>query len=230
MDTGDAMNTMVPMVFMMGTQESYDFFLELNKELKGMIANNEGVVQDEKYRLIWGGGLPSWFALNDFNYFHSKGAVFPVEITYRVAEPMYRLDIPDTEDPLERIAWRLFRFNTFWHEKARKRPGSVPEIERIINYIEDYKIDGIVMHLAFSCRTIHLGLTWQLNQIAKIYKPIPVLLLGADNQTKETAKKEIPSLILESDIVDISTYSEADTHSRIDAFIDTLAETKRQQI
>jgi len=34
MGTGDAMNTMVPMVFMLGTQEGYDFFVDLNKELK----------------------------------------------------------------------------------------------------------------------------------------------------------------------------------------------------
>ena len=30
-----------------------------------------------------GGGLPAWYALNDFNYFNSKGASFPVETTYR---------------------------------------------------------------------------------------------------------------------------------------------------
>ena len=230
MDTGDAMNTMVPIVFMMGTQKGYDFFVELNRELKEKIAAKEGVVKDEKYRLIWGGGLPSWFALGDFNYFHSKGAVFPVEITYRVTEPMYRLNIPDTNNPLERIAWRYFRFFTYWYEKAKKRPGSEPEIERIIQYIEDYKIDGIIMHLAFSCRTIHLALTWQLNQLAKIYKPIPTLVLGGDDKSKEVVKRELPSLILESDIVDMSTYSEVETRSRIDVFIETLAAVKQQRI
>ena len=33
MGTGDAMNTMVPMAFMMGTQEAYDFFAELFRKL-----------------------------------------------------------------------------------------------------------------------------------------------------------------------------------------------------
>ena len=229
MDTGDAMNTMVPIAFMIGTQEAYDFFLDLNKELKDKIARNEGVVEDEKYRLIWGGGLPSWFALGDFNYFHSKGAVFPVEITYRVFEKMERMKIPDTNDPLERIAWRYVRFRTYWYDKARKRPGSEPDVERIIQYIEDYKIDGIVMHLAFSCRTVHLGLIWQLNQLNKIYKPIPTLLLGVDDKSKETIHKEMPSLILESDIVDISSYSEIDTRMRIDAFIETLEASKSRR-
>lgn len=229
MGTGDAMNTMVPMVFMLGTQQGYDFFLELNRELKDKIARKEGVVKDEKYRLLWGGGLPSWFALTDFNYFNSKGAVFPVETTYRMIEPIYRLHIPETNDPIERLAWRWLGYWTYWYDKAKKRPGSEPDVERLIQYIEDYQIDGVVMHEAFSCRTFHLGLIWQLNQLNKIYKPIPVLVLRP-NGKKRQEKTELPSLILESDIVDISSYSEVDTRNQIDAFIETLESVKKQGV
>jgi len=228
MGTGDAMNTMVPMVFMLGTQEGYDFFAELNRELKEKIAKGEGVVPAEKYRLLWGGGLPSWFALTDFNYFNSKGAVFPVETTYRMIEPTYRLNIPDTDDPIERLAWRWLGYWTYWFDKAKQRPGSEPDVERLIQYIEDYQIDGVVMHEAFSCRTWHLGLIWQLNQLKKIYRPIPVLVLGAGDK-KNLEHRELPSLILESDIVDISSYSEVDTRARIDAFIETLESTKKNK-
>jgi benzoyl-CoA reductase/2-hydroxyglutaryl-CoA dehydratase subunit BcrC/BadD/HgdB len=98
-------------------------------------------------------------------------------------------------------------------------------VERTINYIEQYKIDGIVVHEAFSCRSWHVGLIWMLNQIAKIYKPIPVLILGR-GKTKKDMYRELPSLILESDIIDISSYSEADTRARIDAFIDILEAVK----
>ncbi len=207
MGTGDAMNTMVPLAFMMGTQEAHDFFKDLYDELKQKIANKEGVIPDEKYRLLWGGGLPAWFALTDFNYFNSKGAVFPAETTYRNIEPVYRLDLPKVSDPIERLAWRWTKFWTYWHDKTRKRPGSHPDVERMIQYIEEYSIDGVVMHEAFSCRSWHPGLIWRLNQLKKIYR-------------------DIPSLILESDIVDISSYNEADTRARIDAFIDVLAAAK----
>jgi benzoyl-CoA reductase/2-hydroxyglutaryl-CoA dehydratase subunit BcrC/BadD/HgdB len=211
MDTGDAMNTMVPIAFMMGTQEAYDFFKDLYSELQHKIANKEGVVPEEKYRLLWGGGLPSWFALSDFNYFNRLGAVFPVETTYRSVEAIYNFDIDLTKinEPLEHIAWRWLKYWTYWYDKARKRPGSHPDVERLIQYIEDYKIDGIVMHEAFSCRTWHPGLIWQLNLLKKVYR-------------------DIPSLVLESDIVDISSYSEADTRARIDAFIEILEATKKQ--
>jgi benzoyl-CoA reductase/2-hydroxyglutaryl-CoA dehydratase subunit BcrC/BadD/HgdB len=209
MDTGDAMNTMVPIAFMMGTQEAYDFFIDLNEELKQKIARGEGVIPDEKYRILWGGGLPSWFALSDFNYFNSKGAVFPAETTYRTFENtrLFDIDLRKISDPLEHIAWRWIKYWTFWYDAARKRPGSHPDVERLVQYIEDYDIDGVVMHEAFSCRTWHPGLIWQLNQLKKVYR-------------------DIPSLILESDIVDISSYSEADTHARIDAFIEILESVK----
>ena len=85
------------------------------------------------------------------------------------------------------------------------------------------------MHEAFSCRTWHLGLIWQLNQLAKIYKPIPVLILGRDGM-QEKARRELPSLVLESDIIDITTYSEVDTRNRIDAFIETLESVKKNRV
>ena len=207
MGTGDAMNTMVPIVFMMGTQQAYDFFKDLYDELKHKIDNKIGVIADEKYRLLWGGGLPAWFALGDFNYFNSKGATFPVEVTYRMLEPIDRLNIPEVSDPIEFLAWRWVKYWTYRYDKARKRPGSHPDVERLIEYIEDYKIDGVVMHEAFSCRTWHPGLIWQLDLLKKVHR-------------------DIPSLILESDIVDISSYSEADTHNRIDTFIETMESVK----
>jgi hypothetical protein len=84
------------------------------------------------------------------------------------------------------------------------------------------------MHEAFSCRTWHLGLIWQLNQLRKIYKPIPVLILGQHGKQREE-NRELPSLILESDIIDISSYSEVDTRNRIDAFIETLEQVRKNR-
>lgn len=209
MDTGDAMNTMVPLTFNLGTQEAYDFYKQLYEELKEKIKKGEGVAEPEKYRLIWAAGLPSWFALSDFQYFNSKGATFPVEVTYRGCEKIERLELPKTSDPLEHIAWRWVRYWTHWYDKARKRPGSLPKVERIIEYIEDYKCDGVVFHSAFSCRSWHAGIIHQAETLKKVYK-------------------EIPILILEGDIVDISSYNEADTHNRIDAFIEAVDAYKKR--
>ena len=221
MGTGDAMNTMVPICFGMGTQEAYDFFLDLKKELEEKIALKEGVIENERFRLLWGGGLPAWYALRDFNYFNSKGAVFPAETTYRMIAPLDEMDLPQCSDPVEHLAWRWLGYWTFWYDRARRRPGSEPDVERLIQFIERYKIDGVVMHEAFSCRSWHVGLMWQLHQLAKIYKPLPLLTLASDGQESQTSR-ELPSLILESDIIDISSYSQEHTRNKIDAFIETL--------
>ncbi len=210
MDTGDAMNTMVPFTFNLATQEAYDFYKDLYAELQQKIADKKGVVENEKYRILWGAGLPSWFALGDFQYFNDKGVVFPAEVTYRGAEKLERLDLPKTNDPLEHIAWRWVRYWTNWYDAARKRPGSIPKVERIIEYIENYKCDGVVFHSAFSCRSWHAGIMHQAATLKKVYGDIPVL-------------------IMEGDIVDISSYNEADTHNRIDAFIETLESAKKRK-
>ncbi len=207
MGTGDVFNTMVPQVFMLGTREALDFYTTLNRELKERIAAGLTSVPDEKYRLMWGGGIPAWFALADFDYFASKGASFPVEITYRLIEPLYHLDMPQTNDPIERIAWRWFKYWTYWYDDARKRLGSYPEVERMIRYIEDYQIDGVVIHEAFSCRTWHPGLICQLNTLKRVYRDIPIL-------------------VFESDMVDISSYNEEATHQQIDTLIDILEDSE----
>jgi hypothetical protein len=53
-------------------------------------------------------------------------------------------------------------------------------------------------------------------------------VLGAGDK-KKMEHRELPSLILESDIVDISSYSETDTRARIDAFIETLESMKKNK-
>ena len=102
------------------------------------------------------------------------------------------------------------RYWTHWYDRARKRAGSTPKVERIIEYIEDYKCDGVVFHSAFSCRSWHAGIMHQAETLRRVYGDIPVL-------------------IMEGDIVDISSYNEVDTHNRIDAFIETLATYKNRK-
>ncbi len=82
MDTGDAMNTMVPITFMLGAQEAYDFYAELNAELKQKISEGKASLTKREIQIGLGSRTPSWFALGDFRYFNEKGTVFPAETTY----------------------------------------------------------------------------------------------------------------------------------------------------
>ena len=53
-------------------------------------------------------------------------------------------------------------------------------------------------------------------------------MLGTDGK-KEKTYRELPSLILESDIIDITSYSEVDTRNKIDAFIETLESIRQNK-
>jgi benzoyl-CoA reductase/2-hydroxyglutaryl-CoA dehydratase subunit BcrC/BadD/HgdB len=205
MPTEDALNCMVPGYFMMGTQEAYDFYCQLYDELKYRVDNKIGTIPNEKYRLLWSLNIPPWYALVLFNYFETLGAVFPIEVVYH---PL-KFEIPSgVTDPLERMAWRFYDSFTRRHEKARGHTGD-SVVEWMLELIEDYQIDGVVFHQAMTCRTIHTGLLHQISVLKK-YCGKPVLLL-------------------EGDIVDIRNYNEANTHAKIDAFIELLEDYKKRQ-
>jgi benzoyl-CoA reductase/2-hydroxyglutaryl-CoA dehydratase subunit BcrC/BadD/HgdB len=204
MPTEDALSTMVPGNFMLGTQEAYDFYSNLYDELKHRVDSGIGTIEDEKYRLLWGLSLPPWYALTIFNYFESQGAVFPIEAVYNQGRDP---EIPDTvTDPLERIARRFYGSMTRYHEKARANTGHTT-VEWLLDLIDDYKCDAVVFHQAMTCRTVHTG---QLNQI---------------NTFKKYSDK--PILLLEGDIVDVRNYDEPTTRQRVDAFLEVVDSHKR---
>ncbi|MFC2000488.1 2-hydroxyacyl-CoA dehydratase subunit D [Chloroflexota bacterium] len=205
MPTEDALNIMVPGFFMMGTQTAYDFYCEVYDEIKYRVDNGIGTIPDEKHRLLWALSLPPWYGLVIFNYFETRGAVFPIEVAYHPPRP---LDIsPSITDPIERMAWRFWDGFTRNYEKARGHTGD-PFVEWFLELIDEYRLDGVVFHQAMTCRTIHTGQLHQMNLLRK-----------------HTDK---PLLMLEGDIVDVSNYNQEATHTKIDAFIETLEDYKRQ--
>jgi len=206
MPTEDAMNTMVPGYFNMGTQEAYDFYRGLYDEIKYRVDNKIGVIPDEKYRLMWALSLPPWYGLVLFNYFESLGAVFPIEAVYHPPVP---LEIPaNITNPLERMAWRFYDAITHWYEKAQKNSRH-PWVEWFLELIEDYKIDGVVFHQARTCRTIHCGQLHQMNVLKK--------------------HSGVPMLMLEGDIIDARNYDEEATHNNIDVFIEVVDAYKKKK-
>lgn len=200
MPSQDHFSIMVGGHFYAGTQEAVDFYQELYDEVKSKVANKIGVIPDEKYRLLWAGGLPPWHTMWIFNYFESLGAVFVIENVYRTSDPV---EVPShVKDPVEYMAWRSFLRLTKRHEKAKANSGN-NNVEWLLEMINDYKTDGAVFHACRSCRAMTVG---QIN-----VKNI----LGHYTQ--------IPMMQLTSDMVDIRDYSEAQWKAQIAAFMDSLA-------
>jgi len=204
MPSQDHFSVMVPAYYYSGTQEAVDFYRDLYNEVKYKVENKIGVIADEKYRVLYGGGLPPWHTLWIFNYFESFGAVFAIENMYRGYDPV---QVPDhVKDPVEYLAWRAFLRFTKWHAQAKAKSGNVP-IEKLLGMIRDYKIDGVVFHACRSCRANTIGQV-HLKNILSQYTDIPMMQLV-------------------SDMVDIRDYSEAQWKAQIGAFIESLAGRKK---
>jgi len=206
MPSQDHFNSMVPATFLSGTPEATQFYQELYEEVKSRVENKIGIIDKENYRLLWAGGLPPWHTLWIFNYFESLGAVFVMENGYRVFDPV---EIPShIHDPLEKIAYRTFERFSQRYDKARKRSGN-PTVEKILEYIDDYQIDGMMFHATISCRAMTIGQT------------------DIKNRVQEYSK--VPAIFLISDIIDVRDYSEAEWNAAIAnlmAMVETYKKSK----
>jgi benzoyl-CoA reductase/2-hydroxyglutaryl-CoA dehydratase subunit BcrC/BadD/HgdB len=200
MPSQDHFSCMVPAFYMIGERRALKFYEELNDELTERVNNKIGAIEQEKYRLMWGGGLPPWHTMNIFNYFESMGAVFTIEtsLSYRPPEP---IDPLRNAHPLERLAhrWinRLFKI----HRRAAIGCGDW-RVQEILDLLAEYRNVGIVMHQARSCRAASLG------------------QLHFKNMLREHVRA--PVMVIESDIVDVRDYSERQTKIQVDAFMDTV--------
>lgn len=200
MPSEDHFSIMVPALFLRGTIEARDFFRDLLAELRHRVSNKLGSIPDEKMRFIWGGGLPPWHTMWIYNYFGSLGAVFVAETSYR---PFEIVQVPvSVKDPVEYLATRHYLRETIRYAKAKRNSGH-SDVEFLLELVEGYSADGMVMHVSRSCRASSVG---QLNKKYLVNKHLPV-----------------PTLQLTSDVVDVRDYSEADWKMRIDAFVETVA-------
>jgi benzoyl-CoA reductase/2-hydroxyglutaryl-CoA dehydratase subunit BcrC/BadD/HgdB len=202
----DMFSCLVPADFDPCDRESLAFYERLYDELKYRVDNKIGVIPDEKYRLLWGGGLPPWHTMNIFNYFESLGAVVVMDLPYYPGSPC--LEVADCADPIERIVRWIFHRFTEWHTRAARGCGNAI-IQRLLEWVDDYHIDGIIMHGSESCRASSFG------------------QLFFKNVLHEHSK--VPVLFIESDIVDERNYSEADMKRRIDDFMGVVALSKEKR-
>jgi benzoyl-CoA reductase subunit B len=77
----------------------------------------------------------------------------------------------------------------------------------IADTLDPFAIDGVVYHPIKSCRTVSTGL--------------------ADSRRALMARADVPSLFIESDMMDKRVVSEAQLKNRIDAFFEGLASRRR---
>jgi benzoyl-CoA reductase subunit B len=186
-----------------GAEAGANYFRELVEEMEYKAANGIGTLTDEQYRLLFV-GVPCYPIFRRFNeLFTEWGGTF-INSTYLwFASGGTNLGFEyDLDNPLASLAEGILI-------SVRDAMDSMFYQDRIlIDMIDTYEADGVVYHPIKSCRTVSTGL--------------------ADNRRALMSARDVPSLFIESDMMDRRVVSEAQLKNRIDAFFEGLA-ARRQQ-
>lgn len=187
-----------------GTEEGGTYFERLVEEMEYKSAHGIGTLTNEQYRLLFV-GVPCYPIFRRFNeLFSDWGGTF-VNSTYLwFASGGSNLGFEfNLNDPLESLAEGLLI-------SVRDAMDSMfYQDKALLQMAEDFSADGIVYHPIKSCRTVSTGL--------------------ADNRRSVTSTRDIPTLFIESDLMDRRVVSEAQLKNRIDAFFEGLA-TRKQRV
>jgi len=190
---------------MRGTKEGAEYFERLLEEKKWMHDNGIGIVEEEKHRLAFI-GVPCYPIFREFNnLFSDWGGVFVTSTYLWFASGGNNLGFQyDLDNPLDSLAEV-----TLIH--VRDAMDSMFHPEQIIyDNMDDYGIEGVVYHPIKSCRTSSTGL--------------------ADNRRALMEATELPSLFIESDMMDKRVVSIAPMKNRIDAFFEGIEMRKAARL
>lgn len=187
LNCADRFLTMAPIVTLRGTAPAIQFYQTLYDEVRGRVSQGVGAIRDEKIRLLWD-DIPPWFDIfKFFNGLAKRGVVFPAD-TYTHA---WSGSI-EGED--------LFRNVATIYSNVYLNRGLQAKVDKMVELIKDYDLDGFVMFSVRSCKRYSLG-----------------QLVSKELVTKETG---VPGVVIEGDMVDSRLFNEAQIQTRIDGLLE----------
>lgn len=163
----EAIFLFIPMAFL-GTKEAVVILQGIRDEVAERVKNGQGVIAEEKRRLLLLSGPAWWYDLGILNYFEELGAVL-VKMAIDIGWAKGRLD---PERPEETWARRLIlNYGTL--------DSLAVHLTCINKLIKDYKADGAVILSHWGCRVLggqHLAIKEAIYQEFGI----PTLILDGD--------------------------------------------------
>ncbi|MGQ9825327.1 MAG: 2-hydroxyacyl-CoA dehydratase subunit D [Desulfotomaculales bacterium] len=181
---------LAPIVVARGTKGAVAYYRKLLAEVKERVRKGVAAVPGERYRLLWD-NIAIWPRLfSFFKTFTEKGACFVVD-TYTGG---WAVEMYPGEDLLESLA-RTYT-GIFLNQGIDYRARDM------IRLIEEFAVDGFVMHSNRSCK--------------------PYSLVQEEIRRRVTAATGVPGLLVEADMTDPRAYAEEQVHTRVQAFLEAL--------
>ncbi|CAB1071712.1 Similar to benzoyl-CoA reductase subunit B [Olavius algarvensis Delta 1 endosymbiont] len=186
----DATTLMGPAVVGRGTQQAVDVFKALLLELEERIQNNEGAIDDERFRIYWD-GMPVWGRLRAHSELFAGLKANVLASTYCNSWIFSALN---PEDPFNSMAEAYTELFIVRSDEAKEK------------YIRDmlalFKVDGIIYHDAKTCpnnSNCRYGMPQRLEKASgipslTIHGDLNDLRLLSDEQTKTNVEAFIEQL------------------------------------
>jgi benzoyl-CoA reductase/2-hydroxyglutaryl-CoA dehydratase subunit BcrC/BadD/HgdB len=182
-------------------------YKKMYDEVKDRVDNGiAGINREEKYRLTFQ-GLPPWHSLGFFDQLADRGWNFVHESSYHPARPV-DIDMSHINDPMERYVRSNSRSLASIIDRDFE-PEEAAEIKEEIlqqgfshrlaaKNVREFKCDGAFLHPMLTCRAFTAPLFLYQKQIMDVYN--------------------VPSLILEGDIVDLTLFDPVAGLKKAEAF------------
>jgi benzoyl-CoA reductase subunit B len=185
-----------------GTREGVEFMRLLHSEMAGKVARGEGRIPNERYRLIFS-GTPCYVNMRRMiELFETHGGVFAAAdyLTYAAGGLDSAGLFYDPSRPLESLA----EVSTIAAQMGLS--NHFFSHHALAQQVKDFAADGLIYHGIKSCRTVATSM--------------------ADSREYIASKYGMPTLYIESDLIDPRYWSDAQIKNRVDAFFEVLEQRK----
>jgi len=194
--------SMAAVFYLLGNPAAITYYEKLKAELEQRAKNGiAAIVPEEKYRIFWDGWLP-WGFLGKFSRKLTSKGVIPLVGRY----PWEMFPHPETiepePDPVKSVVKQIYSNGGL--ARMNMPNMSLPQIQK---WIEEYKLDGLVMFSSKTCRMWNLGHPDVINEIER--------------------KNGIPGVVIEADMVDSRMFSDAQIDTRLDALVEMMEARKK---
>lgn len=191
----DSINMMGPINVLRGSAEAARFFRDAVQAYRVRAAQGLGPLPEERFRTVVEGPPPYPYYKNFRDLFSRWGAV-AVQSTYSTVGGIWEFGFRhDPERPLESIAEQMIVHNLC-------NRSLLDRYKQIGRYVDEWEADALVIHSVKSCRLFSAG--------------------QGDMREHFSRDRNVPVLMVESDLEDPRYYAEAQIKNRIDAFFEAL--------
>jgi len=200
--TRDTFGGLFPLFTMPGLKEPIKLYKRMYREAKQRVDNRIGALQNEEFRLMFE-GIPFWYHLKFFSKLEQWNSIIVYEpYTYAFSKYMNPNVTKEMvlDKPIEAMSELMMSFWYVYDLETR--------IKKFAETVEDWKIDGVLLHENLSCRPNSCGLYDLKKHLMDDY--------------------DIPCLVISADMNDPRKLNEIQVTNQIESFIEILRKRKKK--